>query len=1108
MYKAPTLQSKQFAIYAIERVKTRLSPGSDAEMHNRYIQITFFDGENPSYFSTYDENLSVKENAQYSLTFSIAKYNGKEINPFFYLIVENRRLRLQTNEQKIDFIITAITPNVTASNTIYNVTCQDVFSYDLSKQSIQISYSNKDSGPENIRTIAYNILKQAKLETKWTLDPSLETGSYATFPSLQYISNSINTGTDRMTITVDFSQTTPFSALTELCEKFDAMMDIEYSDDDKTYGMISFVNKSTIEFKGYNLRPETNLSALSLTRKSDNFCSLMHVSGGEDADGGLVSILPDMPTDVQNYFLSFYPHIISKPDDVPDWDTKTEAEKADFTSYNYCLKYAKASGLKLILTKGWDDKYYLFYNYGSDGNLRYSEPYMGDLDSEKIKKFWTEWDTIDEIKQHFYNVAIEYNDKSKAAVSYYKTSATYNVNQFFTFLRDRCPSGSSIMYNFDYFKNSGLMDDTTYSTLNNIFSKDLKKENILIYCLNAQYYTLKNKLDVYRDKEEEYIAQIASLNEEEYGYANGDNTLSDDNADYTKVLSTNVVIGSVTDNAINTTLSSTTLFNQIVEERKQVLLELISSVFGKEEYNYLLLQLEGIGSVADKISDLEASRTTATANYDYYKNLADGILNTFSTTGELYITDVTDASLLSTLNVVKGTAYYDPGLDANKRYYYKTGEQWKSVSWNGNVLVQVTENAGYKGSNHENNGTYQEGKKFSATCYKDEKKYVITLTAVSTITERAEWLMRNDTVNYVDYSTYVSKANNYFTKVDTVCYLENSDEDKNLFEALQMRINDDVNNAESSQRFMNHITKVNDNKIKIERYGYYTVYINLLKCLENGYLGAWKESSNSFATSFNIVEQKTAAESRRDEIWKNIYENYGDFIVESYYSDTNQLSSSGLFTSALKQFSKYCEPTYEYNTTVINTSTIEDCVDSEIKIGDVVRLYNEEYKSEYSGRLMIQIDKSSGVPYSSNLVPDQRYAYLKSNSEIGMAEDGAPSVIIDQVDNHEYRLNSLLQEITLSFITEDDNYIYIYDSTKTQSTAQWIINHSYYFDTFVSANRAYKVVNIIMERRAAPIELQITGITRKLREGTSQLTISNDRTIDKILARLIKQASR
>lgn len=98
--------------------------------------------------------------------------------------------------------------------------------------------------------------------------------------------------------------------------------------------------------------------------------------------------------------------------------------------------------------------------------------------------------------------------------------------------------------------------------------------------------------------------------------------------------------------------------------------------------------------------------------------------------------------------------------------------------------------------------------------------------------------MRNDTVNYVDYSTYVSKANNYFTKVDTVCYLENSVEDKNLFEALQMRINDDDNNAESSQRFMNHITKVNDNKIKIERYGYYTVYINLLKCLENGYIGA------------------------------------------------------------------------------------------------------------------------------------------------------------------------------------------------------------------------------------------------------------------------------
>ena len=102
MYNNPNLQPGQFAIYAINRVKVNVpveksiynpEDGSTkttiiypTKIKNQYLPITFFDGTISSRFSTYDENLSVKNNAQYSLSFSIAKYNNGEVNPFFYLI--------------------------------------------------------------------------------------------------------------------------------------------------------------------------------------------------------------------------------------------------------------------------------------------------------------------------------------------------------------------------------------------------------------------------------------------------------------------------------------------------------------------------------------------------------------------------------------------------------------------------------------------------------------------------------------------------------------------------------------------------------------------------------------------------------------------------------------------------------------------------------------------------------------------------------------------------------------------------------------------------------------------------------------------------------------
>ena len=86
--------------FTIDLIATSVS--SDYLLERKYIPLTSFKDGSSSIFGTYDENLSIKNNSQYSLTFSIAKYNNTEINPLFYMIVENRRLRLTTQTQIID----------------------------------------------------------------------------------------------------------------------------------------------------------------------------------------------------------------------------------------------------------------------------------------------------------------------------------------------------------------------------------------------------------------------------------------------------------------------------------------------------------------------------------------------------------------------------------------------------------------------------------------------------------------------------------------------------------------------------------------------------------------------------------------------------------------------------------------------------------------------------------------------------------------------------------------------------------------------------------------------------------------------------------------------
>jgi hypothetical protein len=72
------------------------------------------------------------------------------------------------SENYIEFYITKLSPNVTNDNVKYTVTCQDSFSYDLTKQNISITISTNDEqqwglevGPQTIDSLIKKVLEVA-----------------------------------------------------------------------------------------------------------------------------------------------------------------------------------------------------------------------------------------------------------------------------------------------------------------------------------------------------------------------------------------------------------------------------------------------------------------------------------------------------------------------------------------------------------------------------------------------------------------------------------------------------------------------------------------------------------------------------------------------------------------------------------------------------------------------------------------------------------------------------------------------------------------------------------------------------------------------------------
>lgn len=175
----------------------------------------------------------------------------------------------------------------------------------------------------------------------------------------------------QLRVSIDLSGTNPYNALVEVAKLFNAQILIDYN---TTPRMISFKNKENFSYHGVKLHPEVNLSAFSYSEKADNLYSVMHVTGGEDAYGNYITMLPELPSIVSEFLIMF------SKDNVYTTEPSWSLDKYEEAPYYYIVKSSGTNPYVLYkkqsLTDDYDDD---TVPYDSVGDITGTPPKCGNI---------------------------------------------------------------------------------------------------------------------------------------------------------------------------------------------------------------------------------------------------------------------------------------------------------------------------------------------------------------------------------------------------------------------------------------------------------------------------------------------------------------------------------------------------------------------------------------------------------------------------------------------------------------------------------------------------------------------------------------------------------
>ena len=231
--------------------------------------ITNFPTNETNY--TFDEKFSMEENSKSTLTFKTLGKFDDVINPYVSLLHIGAVVHLETSEQEgfLSYIVTSVTPEFHSDNTIYTISCEDEASRLWSKRGAGMNIKCYGKTPT---AIVGEILKAGNLPDAWAFEGEEKE--------------------DTLSFVVEGS--TLYNALVEFGNSTEKNLKINYAGK-----KISYEDK-TKDYRGFKLRPEVNIQSLGLSFAGDQMVNVLRVSGGTDAEGVPVSIIPELSTEIIN----------------------------------------------------------------------------------------------------------------------------------------------------------------------------------------------------------------------------------------------------------------------------------------------------------------------------------------------------------------------------------------------------------------------------------------------------------------------------------------------------------------------------------------------------------------------------------------------------------------------------------------------------------------------------------------------------------------------------------------------------------------------------------------------------------------------------------------
>lgn len=851
--------------------------------YTNYITLTSFKNNKSSIFSSYDESLEEKEYGQYSFSFKVELFSNDTRNPYIQYLTHGRQLRLTLNDDNIIlFNIVSIKPVFGAKGIEYTYECQDSFSYQLSKQSVDISFSTEDTslwdtiGPKTINQLISKLLLVSHMHHQWSVDTASES-SVIQFPDDLFQ----NKGS--MKISIDL-QGTPYNILTQILGTFNATISVNY-----VTGVISLYNKERIKYKGFTLNSGINLSNFNYEEKSTDQCNILHVSGGEDAYGIPISLMEPVPTELFELFINL---------DIENLQTVEidENDKQDYQKIISCYPD--------FYVKKEDDDYFVYCKeYDEDKNLF---SYVKDTTEFKNWRGAKNALELKTILSEYYNrkknrnVLVSEGNRQKMNIY---TSYNKQFESFATFFSslEKIPHYGSFLTNFDYWKDKNL-SSARYNELRRSLNIDLRNTNILLTIYNSLYNEYKYQINKLENEEAEIINQIASLLHTKASYIETKEPLS---------LYSYYVTQSTKHEWINDKKETAVDYFLPIAEWK--------SSYGKIVYYDSFLNVKcttpSLSSIKNCFTSVYIKKSNILLEDEWNEiKLSAGGINVENNT--ISLSSLPDATQDTTLIYLKiSSLETDSHGKTIKDYLIEDTISQDAVSANeiDSLLFRLKHDVW-------NEDYYNYQYKLYGSKWYDKKLEDIT----------NQWAAKLDQYNAA-VENMVYTFGKGWRNIDTTWLKNNSPSKFLVFTSILDNIN----------TYSLYVGGYGVRKYNDDNYYSYPGYLTLYK---DYIINEMSQPSLENVDSLSLEEMVDKYNQEKEDWWDKFYRNYNDVIKESTFSDSDQLTNSGLYSSALKQFTLYNQPTKTYSASFLSTDDLQGVI-SDVSVGDVIKL-NQKYLKE------------------------------------------------------------------------------------------------------------------------------------------------------------------